>query len=338
MTLFADPYEQFLIDYLVTKLQNGSNTRKALLLYKEQITKETKFKKRLEMAIRDLELGKHSLEAILHKYKFLNTFQYSLVVNSTNVVDGLKLVQSFKKSNSNLLASMVNPIFVPLAIIALSFYALIFYMDILNKDLITLKKLNPDVEQFLNIPAYFTYNVGYTGMLFTLFLMLFIFFGYIYAENQKPAWIYKIFKTQCYSDGRFMFRILNKMLSAGISLHKCSIILSRDYFKSGLRPFFTELAYTINKNRKLFSVFEKYNFPTLITADIKLSELSQTSYAETTKSLLETCDTMFERNIKYVVLQWKFFFWLVATLVTVVIGSDIINIVISTFTFKTLYQ
>lgn len=46
MTLFQDPYEQFLLDYLVTKLENGSNTRKAIMLYKEQITKETKFKKK----------------------------------------------------------------------------------------------------------------------------------------------------------------------------------------------------------------------------------------------------------------------------------------------------
>jgi len=338
MSLFSDPYEQFLIDYLVTKLENGSNTRRALLLYKEQITKNSKFKQRLELAIRDLEIGKHTLEAILYKYKFLNTFQYSLVVNSTTVVDGLKLVQSFQKSNSNLLVSMVNPIFVPLSVIALSFYSLVFYMDILTKDLVTLKKLNPDVEQFLNIPGYFSYTVGYTGMFITIFLMIFIFFGYIYTEKLKPGWLYKVFKTQCYSDGRFMFRILNKMLSAGISLHKCSIILSKDYFKIGLRPFFTELAFNINKNKKLFVVFEKYNFPTLVTADIKLSELSQTSYAETTKSLYETCDTMFEKNIKYVVLQWKFLFWLIATLVTVIIGSDIINLVISTFTFKTLYQ
>ena len=84
MSMFADPYEQFLLDYLVTKLENGSNTRKALLLYKEQITRETRFKKRLENAIRDMEIGKHKLEAILYKNKFLNSFQYSLVVNSTN--------------------------------------------------------------------------------------------------------------------------------------------------------------------------------------------------------------------------------------------------------------
>ena len=38
------------------------------------------------------------------------------------------------------------------------------------------------------------------------------------------------------------------------------------------------------------------------------------------------------------VLQWKFMFWMVAMLVTVIIGSDVINLVISTFTFKTLYQ
>ena len=97
MSMFADPYEQFLLDYLVTKLENGSNTRRALLLYSEQITRETNFKKRLVAAIKDMEMGKHKLEAILHKHKFLNSFQYSLVVNSTSTIDGLKLVLSFKK-------------------------------------------------------------------------------------------------------------------------------------------------------------------------------------------------------------------------------------------------
>ena len=29
MTLFEDPYEQFLLDYLVTKLENGSNVEAA---------------------------------------------------------------------------------------------------------------------------------------------------------------------------------------------------------------------------------------------------------------------------------------------------------------------
>lgn len=338
MSLFADPYEQFLLDYLVTKLENGSNTRRALLLYSEQITKETKFKKRLIAAIRDMEIGKHKLEAILYKHKFLNSFQFSLVVNSISVIDGLKLVLSFKKANTNLIGKMISPIFLPMLIIICTFYGLIAYLDILQRDLILLRKLNPDVEQFLGIPKYFTYDVAYIGLGISIFITAFIFFGYLYSEKYKPAWIYKVFKTQAFSDGRFMFRILNGMLSAGISFHKASLILSKDYFKEGLRPFFHELADIINKNKRLFIVFEKYAFPVIITADIKLSELSKTSFSEVTKALYQTCDTMYERNINYIVLQWKFFFWLIATLVTTVIGSDIVNVVISTFTFKTLYK
>ena len=338
MSMFADPYEQFLLDYLVTKLENGSNTRRALLLYSEQITKETNFKKRLIAAIKDMEIGKHKLEAILHKHKFLNSFQFSLIVNSTSTVEGLKLVLSFKKANTNLIGKMINPIFVPMMIIIGTFYGLIMYLDLLQKELVQLKKLNPDVEQFLGIPKYFTYDFAYIGLCLSIFVTAFIFFGYLYAEKYKPAWIYKVFKTQAFSDGRFMFRILNGMLSAGISFHKTSLILSKEYFKEGLRPFFGELADIINRNKKLFIVFEKYNFPAIITADIKLSELSKTSFSEVTKALYQTCDTLYEKNINYMVLQWKFMFWLVATGITVVIGSDVINLVISTFTFKTLYQ
>jgi hypothetical protein len=336
--MFADPYEQFLLDYLVTKLENGSNTRKALLLYKEQITKETRFKKRLENAIKDMEIGKHKLEAILYRNKFLNSFQYSLVVNSTNTVDGLKLVLSFKKANSNLLPKMINPVFMPLGIIIFAFIGLIMYLDILQRDLIQLRKVNSDVEQFLGIPGYFTYDVAYSGLTISIFITIFILVGYIYTEKYRPDWLYKVFKTQAFSDGRFMFRILNGMLSAGISFHKTSLILSKDYFKVGLRPFFGELAEIINKNKKLFIIFEKYNFPMIISADIKLSELSKTSFADVTKGLYQTCDTMYEKNISYIVMQWRLFFWLAAMLITVVIGSDIINLVISTFTFKTLYQ
>jgi len=336
--MFQDPYEQFLLDYLVTKLENGSNTRRALLLYKEQITKETKFKKRLEAAIKDMEVGKHKLEAVLYKNKFLNSFQYSLVVNSTSTIEGLKLVLSFKKASSNLLPKMLNPIFFPMAIIIGSFYGLIMYIGVLERDLVQMKKLNPDVEQFLGVPNYFTYDVAYTGLGISIFITLFIFLGYIYTEKYRPDWLYKVFKTQSFSDGRFMFRILNGMLSAGISFHKTSLILSKDYFKPGLRPFFKELADVIHKNKKLYTVFEKYNFPAIITADIKLSELSKTSYSDVTKALFQTCDTMYEKNIDYIVIQWRLFFWLVAMVVTVVIGSDIINLVISSFTFKTLYQ
>ncbi len=338
MSLFKDPYEQFLLDYLVTKLENGSNTRKALVLYKEQITRETNFKKRLEAAIRDLEVGKHKIEAILYKNKFLNSFQYSLVVNSTNSIDGLKLVLSFEKANSNLLSKMINPILFPMIIIIGTFYGMLLYLDILQKDLSQLKKLNADVEQFLGIPNYFTYEFAYIGLVISILITAAIFFGYIYTEKYRPAWLYRVFKTQAFSDGRFMFRILNGMLSAGISFHKTSLILSKDYFKVGLRPFFKELADVIHKNKKLYTVFEKYNYPPIITADIKLSELSQTSYSEVTKALYQTSDTMYEKNINYIVLQWKFFFWLIAMLITVIIGSDIINLVISTFTFKTLYQ
>jgi hypothetical protein len=261
-----------------------------------------------------------------------------LVVNSTSTIDGLKLVLSFKKANSNLILKMINPIFVPMSIIIFTFYGLILYLDLLQKDLVSLKKLNPDVEQFLGIPKYFTYDFAYVGLGISIFITAFIFFGYVYCEKYKPAWLYKVFKTQAFSDGRFMFRILNGMLSAGISFHKTSLILSKDYFKEGLRPFFYELADIINRNKKLFIVFEKYNFPTIITADIKLSELSKTSFSDVTKALYQTCDTMYEKNINYMVLQWKFMFWLIAMLITVIIGSDVINLVISTFTFKTLYQ
>ncbi|WP_419764063.1 MAG: hypothetical protein ACNI28_09740 [Arcobacter sp.] len=338
MSMFDDPYEQFLLDYLVTKLENGSNTRKALVLYKEQITKETKFKKRLTQAIKDIEVGKHKLEAILYKNKFLNAFQYSLVVNSTSSIEGLKLVLAFEKGNSNLFTKMINPIFVPLSIIISTFYGLILYLGILDKDLKYLKKLNPDVEQFLGIPGYFTYDVAYAGLGISIFITLCLLIGYLYAEKYKPAWLYKVFKTQAFSDGRFMFRILNGMLSAGISFHKVSLILSKDYFKVGLRPFFAHLSDLIQKNKKLFITFEQYNFPTIITAEIKLSELSQTSFPAVTKALYQTCDTMYEKNINYIVMQWRMFFWLVAMLIVVVIGSDTINLVISTFTFKTLYH
>lgn len=338
MSFFQDPYEQFLLDYLVTKLENGSNTRRALLLYSEQISRETKFKKRLKAAIKDMETGKQNLEGILYKHKFLNSFQFSLVVNSTSTIDGLKLVLSFKKANSNLLSKMINPIFVPLIVTIGTFYGLRIYLDILQLDLITLRKLNPDVEQFLGVPAYFTYDVAYGGLAISIFVTLFIFLGYVYTEKYKPGWLYKVFKTQAYSDGRFMFRILNGMLSAGISFHKTSLILSKDYFKEGLRPFFRDLAVMINRNKKLYIMFERYNFPPLITADIKLSELSKTSFSEVTKALYQTCDTMFEKQINYMVIQWRFLFWMIATVVTVIVGSDIINVVISTFTFKTLYQ
>lgn len=338
MQLFADPYEQFLLDYLVTKLENGSNTRRALLLYSEQISRETKFKKRLLAAIKDMEIGKQNLEGILFKHKFLNSFQFSLVVNSTSTIDGLKLVLSFQKANSNLISKMINPIFVPLIIVIGTFLGLLKYLDILNIDLIMLRKLNPDVEQFLGIPKYFTYTFAYWGLAISILITLFIFFYYMYTEKYKPAWLYKIFKTQAYSDGRYLFRILNGMLSAGISFHKTSAILANEYFKPGLRPFFKDLAIMIEKNKKLFMAFDKYNFPTLLTAEIRLAELSKSNYSELAKTLYKTCDTMYEKNINYLVLQWKFFFWLVAMLVTVVIGSDIINLVIATFTFKTLYQ
>ena len=76
----------------------------------------------------------------------------------------------------------------------------------------------------------------------------------MYCEKYKPAWLYKVFKTQAFSDGRFMFRILNGMLSAGISFHKTSLILSKDYFKEGLRPFFAELADIINRNNEKFTI------------------------------------------------------------------------------------
>lgn len=338
MTLLKDPYEQFLLDYLLTKLKNGSNTKNALVLFKEQINKQTPFKKRLEAAIFDLEKGKMTLEAVLHKHKFLNKFQYNLVSNSHNITDGLELVLSFEKSSSNLITKMLYPIFVPMLIMMSSFYSLIIYLAMLEKDLIDLRKINPEVEQFLNVPKYFNYDFAYTGLGVTIVVTMIMFFGYLYTEQWKPGWLYKFFKTQAYSDGRFMFRILNKMLSAGISLNNCSLILSKDYFKSGLRPFFLDLANAIQRNKRLYTAFEKYNFPVLVTADIKLSELSQTSYSEVTKALYQTSDTMYEKNINYIVLQWKFFFWLIAMLITVIIGSDIINLVISTFTFKTLYQ
>ncbi len=337
MSMFADPYESFLLDYLITKLENGSNTRQALILYSEQIDRDTKFKRRLKLAIKDMEVGKYTLESILHRRKFLNAFQYSLVVNSTSVVDGLKLVQTFKSANSNLILKMLNPIFVPLGIIIFTFYALVLYLGILQTDLVHLKKLNPDVEQFLGIPSYFTYNVAYGGFYISIFVTLLILFGYLYTERYKPAWLYKVLKTQVYSDGRFLFRIVNGMLSAGISFHKTSTILSHDYFKVGLRPFFKELAQVITKNKKLYVVFEKYNFPSLLVADIKLSELSKTSFAEVTKALYKTCDIMYEKNISYMITQWRFLFWTIAGVITVVVGSDIMNLVISTFTFKTLY-
>lgn len=337
MNVFSDPQEAFLLDYLITKLENGSNTRNALVLYNEQITKQNKFKIRLENVIKELEKGKDNLEVILHKYGFLNEFEFGLVSNSINIVDGLKLVKKISKDSSNLLRHMLKPIFLPLTVIIGVFLSLWMYLGILNKEVSELTKTTPELVQYMDIPTYFNYPFAISGFSIFMALTLFLFFGYLYFYIKKPEIVYKILSTQVYADGKFLFRILHEMLSVGIPLHKASEILSNNYYKKGLRPFFKDISTAISKKHKLFEVFEKYNFPLIITSDIKMSELTSVNYTSITKSIYQTCDTMYEQGIKFLIMQWTLFSWLLAALITVIICTDILNLVIGNFTFKLLY-
>ncbi|MEA3354360.1 MAG: hypothetical protein U9Q33_11145 [Campylobacterota bacterium] len=337
MSFIQDPYEQFLIDYLITKLENGTNTRQSLILYSEQITRKTKFKTNLELAIKQLESGKHTLEDVLFQNKLINKFQYGLLVNSVNTVQGLKLVNSLKKSDSNLIAKMIYPVFTPLSIIILSFYFLIKYLDTLQQEIATLKISNAAIVPFLDIPPYFNYTFAYSALAVSIAVTLILFFGYLYGIKYQTSFIYRIMNIQAYSDGRFLFRIINQMLKVGIPLHNIAQLLSKNYFQNGLRPFFASLATAISNNQSLSSVFEKYNFPVIITADIKLSEISEIKYEALTKSIYETCDTLYDKNIDYLTIQWNMFFWTLAFVIVVVVGSDIINLLLSTFTIKLFY-
>jgi len=338
MLLFSDPYEEFLFDYLITKLENGSNTKQALELYQEQIPASSALKKKLKNVIYALESGKLKLEEILFEQKMINSFQYGLIKHSTSTLDGLNLIRSLKKSNSSLIINMVYPIFIPLIVVILTFYGLILYLDILERELTTMGKVNPLIHEFINLPPYFNFTFAYSGLFVFSMITLFILVGYLYAHQYKPAWIYKVLKTQVYSDGRFAFKIIYEMLKVGIPLHNIAEVLAKDYGQVGLRSFFDDLAKTIKAGKPIYLVFEKYNFPPLLTIDVKISELNQTSYLDIINGLQKTSVTMFEKSIEYITLQWYLIFWLIAFVFVIVIGSDMINLLVSSFTFKLLYS
>ena len=336
MNIFTDPYEKFLLDYLITKLESGSNTRQAFILYEQQVKGNGNFKKRLQSAIKDFELGRETIDAILHKHKFLSDFQYGLVQNAPNLITGLKLINTLESSNSNLIKHMLYPIFLPLATISATFYALLIYMGILEKDILSLSGKKDAMVQFLGIPPYFETTLVTILFVFSLIFIVSFFGAYFYTHLYKPRYLYKILKTQSYADGIVLFRMVHEMLKIGIPLHNVAKLLSQNYFNIGLREFFKDLATNIAHNKPLYIVFEKYNFPVIMSADMKLSEMSKISYEEITKALYKTSDLMYEKNISNLKLQWNMFFWAIALSVVTVVGSDIINVVISTFTVKML--
>lgn len=338
MNFFCDPYEDFLFDYLIVKLENGSNAKQALDIFQEQIPATSPLKKKLKKVIEQLESGKLKFEEILLIHRLINQFQYGIIKHSTNTLDGIKLINSMNQSNSSLLVHMVYPIFIPLMVIITTFYALSIYLGIIEKELYSLGQVTPLIYQFVTLPAYFNFTFVYSGLLFFIFLTLFIFLGYIYTHQYKPAWIYKILKTQVYSDGRFTFKMILEMLKVGIPLHSIAELLSKDYGQVGLRSFFDELAAAIKSGKPIYIVFEKYNFPPLLTIDVKISELNQIGYLEIIESVYKTSQTMYDKSIEYIKLQWYLFFWLIAFIVVVVIGSDMINLLVSSFTFKLLYS
>lgn len=336
MNIFADPYEKFLLDYLITKLESGSNTRQAFILYEQQVKGNGDFKKRLQGAIKDLELGKETIDAILHKHKFLTSFQYGLVQNAPNLVTGLKLINTLESSESNLFKHMLYPIFLPLATISLTLYALLIYIGILQKDVLSLADKNKEMIQFLGIPPYFETTLVTILFVISLVCIVLLAIAYLYTHLYKPKYLYKVLKTQSYADGIILFRMVHEMLKIGIPLHNVAKLLSQNYFNIGLREFFKDLASNIANNKPLYLVFEKYNFPVIMSADMKLSEMSKISYEEITQALYKTSDLMYQKNISNLKLQWNMFFWAIALSVVTVVGSDIINVVISTFTVKML--
>ncbi len=338
MSIFGDPYEDFLFDYLIVKLENGSNTKQALDIYQQQIPSSSPLKNKLQKVIEDLESGKLKFEEILLIHKMINEFQYGIIKHSTSTIDGIKLIRSMNQSNASLLVHMIYPILLPLLVIISTFYALSIYLGILEKELSTIGKVTPLIYQFVSLPVYFNFTFVYSGLLFFIFLTLFIFLGYIYTHQYKPAWIYRILKTQVYSDGRFTFKMILEMLKVGIPLHNIAQLLAKDYGQVGLRSFFDELSNTIQSGKPIYTVFEKYNFPPLLTIDVKISELNQIGYLEIIEGLYKTSQAMYDKSIEYIKIQWYLIFWMVAFLVVVVIGSDMINLLVSSFTFKLLYS
>jgi len=335
--IFKDQNEIFLFDYLIAKLEAGSNTKNALILFNTQL-KEGKLKTRINNVINDLEKGTKHFEETFYENKFINFFEYGVLVNSSNnIVNGLKLIKKMDNESSNLFKHMLKPILLPLSIIFIVFLGLYFYLGILDNEIKYFTKHSPDMLQYLDIPKYFNYTFTYIGLSISIIAIFFVLFGYIYYYNKKPYVIYKYIKTQAFGDSRFLFRILYELLNIGIPLHKATELLSENYYKVGMRIFFKELSIAIKKKEKLYKVFEKYNFPIIITSDIKLSELSNTQYSVITKNIYTTCDNIFENNLTSLKLQLGTVFWLVATLVSTIICTDIINLVISNFTFKVMY-
>jgi hypothetical protein len=338
MTLISDPYEEFLIDYLIERLESGSNTKQALELYISQIPSASKFKKKLEQCVFSFSNATLKLEAVFYENGIINSFEYGLIKHCTSTIDGLKLIRSLHYTNSNLLIKMIYPIFTPLIILLFTFYGLNLYLHILDQEMTIFTKINSLATQFVDIPYYLNYTFINIGLTSVTFILITILFGYIYAFQFKPFWIYKIFKTQAYSDGRFLFKIINEMLKVGMPLRSIANVLGKDYGQVGLRLFFIDLEKAIDNGQPIYKVFEKYNFPTLLVIDIKISELNQNTYLKITENLTKTCNLMFDRHIEYVVMQWYLFFWTFAFAIIVIVGSDMINLLVSSFTFKMLYD
>ncbi len=328
-----------LMAYLINKTKQGQSITSALEIFAEdQKSSSKKYYLKLRKIINDIRRGKDDLEYILFRYKIIDRFQLTIIKSSKEKIDGMQVARTLSKEGSGLYGVVLKNIGTPLLALIGILIGLHMYIPGMEKEIAELTELNAQARDFIKVPPYFNHQFTTISISISVFLFIAIIGGYTYLNKFKTLLLYKFLPLQAYSDGRFIFKIMANLLKNSIPMYNVCTMLSKEYHLKSVRDMFYRISQNIKKHRKYYTVYEKSHFPKLVVGEIRMAELSRINMHMAFDDLSETCGLMYERKLEGFISYSKIIFWGTAIMAIVLISNDILLVISSEFTFKSMYS
>jgi hypothetical protein len=244
------PYEKKrLIGFISNMKKTGITAFGALDHFAKKMTQNAELKKAVEHIAKEVRKG-HDVEAMLHKEKIIDDFQYAILKNSTdkNVAYNNVMHYTMKAGEADIvyIKNFIKVILVWIGCMLLLAYLFNSY----EQTLTLLEEIKEDYHPNL----YFKMILS-SGNFLIMLSIVFGVFGVLGVAYYKASYKssltthYKIFKLKALDDGFLYLKMLNGMLSSGSITVDAFELLAKYMYPLASRPIFQKIADGLKKDQ-----------------------------------------------------------------------------------------
>jgi len=254
MTISNMQKEEILV-FISNMKKTGENVLRALIHYKDYMTKNRKVKIVIGEIVDEINKGK-DIEEALYKNNLITSFQYAILKNSNNKNEAYDKILKYGKNQNKADKFYIKQWSKALLTLIFLCFAMPYLNGVVGNMVKNVKGYKPSFQEngFVTFILNNTDNFYYFGWFFT-FLFLGGLFFYFYTYRYNLPLHYKLFPIKAFNDSETYFEVINDMLKSGLKTYTIFELLSKFMYPPSSRKYFKKIYEKLKTNDDYPEVF-----------------------------------------------------------------------------------